>query len=69
MNKTPEPPRQAGFFATMKAVLWSFAGIRRQHDYHRDAESLNPKAVIAAGLLGGLVFVLVLVAVVNWIVP
>ncbi|WP_330997925.1 DUF2970 domain-containing protein [Pseudothauera rhizosphaerae] len=62
-------PRQAGFWATMKAVLWSFAGIRRRRDYSQDAESLNPLAVVVAGVLGGLVFVLVLVAVVNWIVP
>ncbi|THF56257.1 DUF2970 domain-containing protein [Pseudothauera rhizosphaerae] len=53
----------------MKAVLWSFAGIRRRRDYSQDAESLNPLAVVVAGVLGGLVFVLVLVAVVNWIVP
>lgn len=62
-----QTPR-AGFFATLKAVLWSFIGIRKRKDYHDDARSLDPKAVIVAGVLGGLVFVLTIVAVVNWVV-
>jgi len=62
------PPQRAGFWATLKAVLWAFAGIRRRDDYHLDASSLDPKAVIFAGLLAGLVFVLTLVAVVKFVV-
>lgn len=62
-----ERPR-AGFWATVKAVLWSFIGIRKRQDYHSDASSLDPKAVIVAGVLGGLIFVLTIVAVVNWVV-
>lgn len=61
------PPR-AGFWATFRAVLWSFLGVRRRDAYHRDASSLDPKAVIVAGLLGGLLFVLALVAVVQFVV-
>lgn len=60
--------RKAGFFATMKAVLWAFAGIRKRSDYGRDARSLDPRAVILAGLLGGIVFVLTLVVVVRLVV-
>lgn len=62
-----DTPR-AGFLATVKAVLWSFVGIRKRKDYHDDASSLDPKAVIVAGVLGGLIFVLTIVAVVNWVV-
>jgi len=62
------PARRAGFWATLKAVMWAFIGVRRRHDYHLDASSLDPKAVIVAGLLGGLVFVLTLVAVVKFVV-
>ncbi|MDO9599451.1 MAG: DUF2970 domain-containing protein [Azoarcus sp.] len=62
-----DAPR-AGFLATVKAVLWSFVGIRKRKDYHDDASSLDPKAVIVAGVLGGLIFVLTIVAVVNWVV-
>lgn len=59
---------RAGFLATLKAVLWSFVGIRKRKDYQDDATSLDPKAVIVAGVLGGLIFVLTIVAVVNWVV-
>ena len=59
---------KAGFLATMKAVLWAFAGIRKRSDYGRDARSLDPRAVIVAGLLGGIVFVLTLVVVVRLVV-
>ncbi len=58
-----DTPRRAGFLATLRAVLWSFAGIRRRRDYHADAGSLDPKAVIAAAVLAGVVFVLALAAV------
>jgi amino acid transporter len=61
------PPR-AGWVATLRAVLWSFIGVRRRHDYDRDARSLDPRAVIVAGLLGGLIFVLTIVAVVRFVV-
>jgi len=64
-----EPPRQrAGFWATMRAVMWSFLGIRKGKDYQRDAASLDPRAVIVAGLLAGLIFVLSIVAFVRFVV-
>lgn len=66
-NEGAAPPR-AGFGATLRAVLWSFIGVRRRHDYDRDARSLDPRAVVVAGLLGGLVFVLAIVAVVHFVV-
>lgn len=59
---------KAGFFATMKAVLWAFVGIRKRSDYGKDARSLDPRAVIVAGLLGGIIFVLTLVVVVGLVV-
>lgn len=61
-------PRKAGFFATVKAVLWSFIGIRKRKDYQFDASSLNPIHVIIAGIIGGVLFVLTLVLVVRLIV-
>ena len=72
MNDAPTPndeePARAGFGATLRAVLWSFIGVRRRSDYLRDARSLDPRAVVVAGLLAGIVFVLTLVAVVRLIV-
>jgi len=63
-----ETPRRAGFWATVKAVLWSFVGIRKRSDYQRDAAELNPVAVVVAGILGGVIFVLTLVVIVNIVI-
>ena len=62
------PPRRAGFWATLRAVLWSFIGIRKRRGYQEDATSLDPKAVIVAGLLAGLIFVLSIAAFVRFVV-
>lgn len=59
---------KTGFGATLKAVVWSFMGIRRHQDYQQDADSLDPLAVVVAGVLAGLVFVLGLVAFVRYVV-
>ncbi|HVG03557.1 MAG TPA: DUF2970 domain-containing protein [Burkholderiaceae bacterium] len=61
--------RRAGFAQTVRAVLWSFFGVRRKADYERDAAQLNPVYVIAAGLLAAAAFVAVLIVVVNLVVP
>jgi amino acid transporter len=60
---------RAGFWATIRAVLWSFVGIRRKSAYQDDARSLDPKAVVVAGVLAGVVFVLGVLTVVNWVLP
>jgi len=60
--------RKASFTATMKAVFWSFFGVRRRSDYENDAARLNPLHVIIAGVIGAAVFVVVLVLIVNMVV-
>ena len=57
--------RKASFGATMKAVFWSFFGIRKRSDYEKDSASLNPIHVIIAGLIGALVFIGVLIVLVR----
>jgi len=63
-----ETRKRAGFLATMRAVLWSFFGVRKRKAYIDDAGSLNPLAVVVAGVLAGGIFVLVLVLVVQLVV-
>ena len=65
-----EPPviRKAGLLQTVKAVLWSFFGVRKGSDYERDATQLNPVYVIVTGLIAALVFVLVLILIVKSVV-
>jgi amino acid transporter len=57
--------RKASFGATMKAVFWSFFGIRKRSDYEHDSANLNPLHLIIAALLGVALFIGVLVMVVK----
>ncbi|WP_296946116.1 DUF2970 domain-containing protein [uncultured Massilia sp.] len=61
----PTPRRQASFGATMKAVFWSFFGVRKRKDYEHDAANLNPIAVIVGALVGVALFIGLLVLAVH----
>ncbi|WP_395823013.1 DUF2970 domain-containing protein [Collimonas sp.] len=60
--------RKASFGAAMKAVFWSFFGVRKKKDYESDAAGLNPVHVIIAGLLSALIFIAVLITIVKLVV-
>jgi hypothetical protein len=60
--------RKGSFFQTIRAVGWSFFGVRRSADYERDVNQLNPVHVIIAGLIGAALFVGALVLLVRWVV-
>ncbi|MGZ3157489.1 MAG: DUF2970 domain-containing protein [Burkholderiaceae bacterium] len=60
--------RKVSFVATMKAVLWSFLGIRKKSAYEQDAAQLNPVHVIIAGVIGALIFIATLVIIVKSVV-
>jgi hypothetical protein len=60
--------RKGSFWQTLKAVAWSFFGVRKASGYEEDIARINPVHVIVAGLLAALVFVLGLVWLVKWVV-
>jgi hypothetical protein len=60
--------RKVSFMATMKAVFWSFFGVRKKSDYEKDAAQLNPVHVIIAGVIGALIFIATLIMIVKSIV-
>jgi len=60
--------RKASFGATLKAVFWSFFGVRKKSDYEKDAQQLNPVHVIIAGILGAIVFIATLLIIVKSVV-
>jgi hypothetical protein len=60
--------RKASFGATMKAVFWSFFGVRKKRDYEQDAAQLNPVHVVIAGVIGALIFIATLVVIVKIVV-
>jgi hypothetical protein len=65
MKPDEQRPRKASFLASMKAVFWSFFGVRKRKDYEHDAANLNPFHVILAALLGVAIFIGVLLFVVK----
>ena len=66
LNKATQ--RKASFGATLKAVFWSFFGVRKKSDYEKDAAQLNPVHVIIAGLIGALIFIATLLLIVKSVV-
>jgi hypothetical protein len=63
MDEPGKQERKASFGATMKAVFWSFFGVRKRKDYEHDAANLNPVHLIIAALIGLVIFIGVLVTV------
>jgi amino acid transporter len=59
---------KASFGATMKAVFWSFFGVRKGRDYAHDAANLDPVHIIIAALIGVAIFIGVLVLLVRFAV-
>ena len=54
---------------TVKAVAWSFIGLRGSTDAEQGVKKLNPLHVIAVGLVLVFLFVGALVLLVKWVVP
>ena len=60
--------RKMSFGATVRAVLWSFFGVRKKSDYDEDVQNLNPVHVIVAGIIAAALFVLCLLMIVKLVV-
>ncbi len=60
--------RRMSFGATVKAVLWSFFGVRKNSAYEEDTAQLNPVHVIIAGVIAAAIFVLILLTIVKIVV-
>jgi len=67
--QSPAPAAADGsFFRTLKAVAWSFVGIRKNSEYQKDLSSINPLHVIIVGIGAALALVAGLVVLVNVVV-
>ena len=60
--------RKGSFWHTLRAVAWSFFGVRKGSEYEKDVARLNPVHVVIAGVIGAILFVVVLVLLVNWVI-
>ena len=69
MNKEKgSKEKNATVLQIAKAVLSAFMGVRRKSDHEFDAETLKPAQVIIGGLIGGVLFVLCVLLLVNFVV-
>jgi amino acid transporter len=59
--------RRGSFGRTLRAVFWSFFGVRKSSDLQKDVEQLNPVHVIVAGIIGAMLLVAGLLALVSWV--
>ena len=59
--------RKGSFVQTMKAVAWSFFGVRKGADYERDLNQLNPLHLVIAGVVAAAIFIGALLLLVNWV--
>ena len=60
--------RRGSMLQTMRAVAWSFFGVRKGADYENDVQKLNPVHVVIAGIVGALLFIAALVLLVRWVI-
>jgi hypothetical protein len=60
--------RKGSFLQTMRAVAWSFFGVRKSADLEKDVSRLNPVHVVIAAVAGAVLFIVVLLVLVNWVI-
>lgn len=60
--------RRGSFSQTLKAVAWSFFGVRKASGQEKDVNEINPVHVVIAGLLAALGLVAGLLLIVRWVV-
>jgi hypothetical protein len=60
--------RQGSIWRTLKAVLWSFVGLRARGESEKDGEQLNPLHIVIVGLVSVGFFVGGLILLATWVV-
>lgn len=68
MKKPAPAPKPAGFLAVIGTVFWAFFGVRKRSDHDSTTVNLTPVQIVVGGLIGGALFVFILIAVVRIII-
>jgi hypothetical protein len=63
----PEEKQHSSFLYSLKAVFWSFFGLRRKSDFDRDG-AINPFHIVIAALIGVACLIGLLITVVKLVV-
>jgi len=58
----------SAFLSTLKAVLWSFLGIRKNSEYQNDLQKLNPVHIVITAIVLVMLMVAGLIGLVNFVV-
>ena len=61
-------PATPSFWRSVKMVGWSFLGVRKNSEYQQDMANVSPIHIVVVAIGGVLVFVVSLIAFVNWVV-
>lgn len=59
--------RKGSFGQTLRAVGWSFFGVRKSAEHEKDVAQLNPVHVVIAAVIGVALFIMVLILLVRWV--
>jgi len=68
MSSAPVNEPRPSLLQTVKAIAWSFIGIRKGSASQHDLARVNPLHLIAAGIAGAVLLVAALAALVHWVV-
>jgi Protein of unknown function (DUF2970) len=58
----------SAFLDTLKAVSWSFLGIRKNSEYQKDLQKLNPVHIVITAVVLVMIMVGGLMGLVNFVV-
>lgn len=64
-----ESPKELGFWATLKSVLWAMIGIRARGQAQQDFTRGKASHFIIIGIGFALIFILLLVLLVQAVIP
>ena len=67
MSAPFEAPKPS-FARAVRAVAWSFLGVRKNSEYQQDLSSLSPAHILLVALVGVVILVGALMGVVRWVV-
>lgn len=67
MTGSSDNKKQANAFNAMRAVMWSFFGVRSKSEHQADIARLTMTQVIIAGIAGAALFVLSLLILVYFV--
>lgn len=59
--------KKSGALHAMRAVLWSFFGVRSKDEYQADINRLTMTQIIVAGIFGAVLFVMSLLLLVYFV--